>query len=207
MIKLLGIKQGMTSIFTEAGKAIPVTVLEVGPCPISQVKTIEKDGYRAVQICFADGKKVKNMSKPEAGHLKAAGVDAARHLQEFRVDQIEEGMAVGKVLTLAEIDAKVPVTVVGTSKGRGFAGGMKRHGFKGHRASHGEEKHHRTNGSLASSARLTHVWKGKRMSGHYGVDRKTIKNLQIIRLDLEKNLLIVRGSVPGFSGSLVEVHQ
>jgi large subunit ribosomal protein L3 len=124
----------------------------------------------------------------------------------MRLDDVE-GYALGSSLTVEKLDEKLPVDIVGTTKGRGFAGGMKRHGFSGHRASHGEEKHHRTNGSLASSARLTHVWKGKRMAGHMGNVRETIKNLRIIKIDIEKNLLIVKGSIPGFSGAKVTVVQ
>ena len=118
-----------------------------------------------------------------------------------------DGYELGKTLTVADLDEKLPVTVVGTTKGRGFAGGMKRYGFAGHRASHGEEKHHRTNGSLSSSARLTHVWKGKRMSGHMGDARQTVKNLEIVKVDAEKNLIAVKGSVPGHSDAKVTVVQ
>jgi len=138
--------------------------------------------------------------------LAKSGTGAVRFLEEIRVEDASS-FELGKSLTVESLDQAVPVTVVGTTKGRGFAGGMKRYGFAGHRASHGEEKHHRTNGSLSSSARLTHVWKGKRMSGHMGNVRHTVKNLDIIKVDVEKNLLVVKGSVPGFSGARVTVVQ
>jgi large subunit ribosomal protein L3 len=206
MIKLIGKKLGMTSFFTEEGQSIPVTVIELGPCPVTQIKTVERDGYSAVQIAYADGMKQKNLTKPVAGHLSKSGTSAVRFLEEIRIEDAS-AFELGASLTVERLDEALPVTVVGTTKGRGFAGGMKRHGFKGHRASHGEEKHHRTNGSLSSSARLTHVWKGKRMSGHMGNVRQTVKNLDIIKVDLEKNLLVVKGSVPGFSGARVTVVQ
>lgn len=206
MIKLIGKKLGMTSVYTEAGESVPVTVIELGPCPVTQIKTVERDGYSAVQIAYADGMKEKNLSKPVAGHLAKSGTAPVRFLEEIRVEDASS-FELGSALTVEKLDQALPVTVVGTTKGRGFAGGMKRHGFAGHRASHGEEKHHRTNGSLSSSARLTHVWKGKRMSGHMGNVRQTVKNLDIIKVDAEKNLLVVKGSVPGFSGARVTVVQ
>ncbi|MBF0197743.1 MAG: 50S ribosomal protein L3 [Planctomycetes bacterium] len=206
MLKLIGKKMGMTSIFDEDGNMIPVTVLQMGPCPVTQIKTVERDGYSAVQIAYADGMKKNNVSKPVAGHLEKSGVEAMRVFEEIRTDDVES-YELGKELTVEIIDEGVSVSVVGTSKGRGFTGGMKRYGFAGHRASHGEEKHHRTNGSLSSAARLTHVWKGKRMSGHMGVDRKTIKNLDVVKVDKEKNIIVVKGSVPGHSGALVTVVQ
>lgn len=205
MVKLIGKKLGMTSVFNEDGAMIPVTLIELGPCPVTQVKTVEKDGYEAYQIGFADGKKKKGMSKPLAGHIKASGSEALRKLIEVRAST--EGMEPGKVLTVSEFDEKVPVSVIATTKGRGFAGGVKRYGFRGGDASHGEEKHHRTNGSLSSAARLTHVWKGKRMSGHYGNVRQTVKNLEIVKIDEEKNILVVKGSVPGHSGGTLVVVQ
>ena len=157
-------------------------------------------------FAFADGKKEKNTSKALKGHFAKAGVEVSRYVEELRVDSVE-GYEVGQELTVSSLDEKVPVSVVGTTKGRGFAGGMKRYGFAGHRASHGEEKHHRTNGSLSSSARLTHVWKGKRMSGHYGNVRQTVKGLEVVKVDAEKNLLVVKGAVPGHSGAKVTVVQ
>ena len=205
-MKLIGKKLGMTSMFDENGASVPVTLIELGPCPVTQVKTVDRDGYSAVQIAFADGKKERNVSKPLAGHLKKSETGPVRFMEEFR---IEEGVEyeLGSTLTIEKLDENLPVTVEGTTKGRGFAGGMKRHGFKGHRASHGEEKHHRTNGSLSSSARLTHVWKGKRMAGHMGNVKESIKGLSIVKIDAEKNLLVLKGSIPGHSGAKVTVVQ
>lgn len=205
MIKLIGKKLGMTSVYKN-GVSTPVTVIELGPCPVTQIKTVERDGYSAVQIGFANKMKMKNVTKPIAGHLAKAGVTPVRHLEEMRLDDVQ-GYEMGAILTVERLDEKLPVNIIGTTKGRGFAGAMKRHGFAGGPASHGCEKRHRTNGSLASSARLTHVWKGKRMSGHMGNVRETIKNLEIIKVDVEKNLLIVKGSIPGFSGAKVTVVQ
>jgi large subunit ribosomal protein L3 len=206
MIKLIGKKLGMTTMFDKAGASVPVTLIEVGPCPVTQIKTVDRDGYSAVQIALADGMKGKNLSKPLVGHLKKSETGPVRFLQEFRVDGVAD-YELGSTLTLEKLDKNLPVTVVGTTKGRGFAGAVKRYGFAGHRASHGEEKHHRTNGSLASSARLTHVWKGKRMSGHMGDVQQSIKGLSIVQIDVEKNLLVVKGSVPGHSGAKVTVVQ
>jgi large subunit ribosomal protein L3 len=206
-MKIIGKKLGMTSVFTEDGESVAVTLIELGPCKVTQLKSADgPDGYNAVQISFADGKKEKNTSKALKGHFSKAGVEVSRYVEEERVDSID-GYEIGQVVSVADLDEALPVIVVGTSKGRGFAGGMKRHGFAGHRASHGEEKHHRTNGSLSSSARLTHVWKGKRMSGHMGNVRLTVKNLDIIKVDAEKNLLVVKGCVPGHSGAKVTVVQ
>ena len=205
MIKLIGKKLGMTSIFKN-GVSTPVTLIELGPCPVTQIKTVERDGYSAVQIGFADGMKAKNVGKPIAGHLQKAGVTPVRFLEEIRIDDIA-GYDLGSMVTVSKLDALLPVDVIGNTKGRGFAGAVKRYNFRGGPASHGCEKRHRTNGSLASSARLTHVWKGKRMSGHMGDVRETIKNLEIIKVDAEKNLLIVKGSIPGFSGAKVTVVQ
>jgi large subunit ribosomal protein L3 len=205
-MKLIGKKLGMTSMFDENGASVPVTLIELGPCPITQVKTVDRDGYSAVQIAFADGKKERNVSKPLAGHLKKSETGPVRFMEEFRIEEGAE-YELGSTLTIEKLDENLPVTVEGTTKGRGFAGGMKRHGFKGHRASHGEEKHHRTNGSLSSSARLTHVWKGKRMAGHMGNVKESIKGLSIVKIDAEKNLLVLKGSIPGHSGAKVTVVQ
>lgn len=207
MLKIIGKKLGMTSVFTEKGNCIAVTLIELGPCKVTQIKTQDgPDGYNAIQLSFADGMKEKNTSKALRGHFAKAGVEVSRHLEELRLDSVE-GYELGQTIGVADLDLNQSVEVVGTTKGRGFTGGMKRHGFSGHRASHGEEKHHRGNGSLASSARLTHVWKGKRMSGHMGNVRQTVQNLQIFKIDAEKNLLVVKGCIPGHSGAKVTVVQ
>jgi len=207
MLKIIGKKLGMTSVFTEGGDCVAVTVIELGPCKVTQIKSAEgPDGYNAIQLSYADGMKEKNTSKALKGHFEKSGAEVSRYLEELRVDSVS-GYELGQVISVADLDEKLVVEVAANSKGRGFAGGMKRHNFKGHRASHGEEKHHRTNGSLSSSARLTHVWKGKRMSGRMGNVRKTVKGLDIIKVDAEKNLLVVKGSVPGHSGAKVTVVQ
>ncbi len=206
MLTLLGKKMGMTSVFAEGGATIPVTIVEVEPNTITQLKTVERDGYSAVQIGIKDGMKEKNLSKAVKGHLKKTNSEPMRTMIEFRSDEVA-GLEEGGTISLDKLVVGAVVDVVGTTKGRGFTGGMKRHGFKGHRASHGEEKHHRTNGSISSTARLTHVWKGKRMSGHMGNVRQTVKNIEVIDIDLEKNILVLKGSIPGHSGSTVMVVQ
>jgi len=206
MLTLLGKKMGMTSIFAEDGTVLPVTIVEVEPNVITQLKTVERDGYSAVQVGIKDGMKEKNLSKPVRGHLKKTSSEPMRTMIEFRTDDLD-GLEEGASIGLEKLTVGSNIDVIGTTKGRGFTGGMKRHGFKGHRASHGEEKHHRTNGSISSTARLTHVWKGKRMSGHMGNVRQTVKNIKVIEIDLEKNILVLKGSIPGFSGSTVMVVQ
>ena len=205
MIKLIGKKLGMTTLFDEKGVMIPVTLIELGPCPVTQVKTVENDGYEAYQIGFADKMKKKNLTKAVAGHLAKSGVEPMRTFTEVRGSI--DGVAVGKVITVQDLNPATTVTVVGNTKGRGFAGAVKRYNFRGGPASHGCEKRHRTNGSLGSSARLTHVWKGKRMSGHMGNVAHNIKNLKIQKIDAEKNLLVIKGSIPGYSGATVIVMQ
>jgi large subunit ribosomal protein L3 len=206
MLKLLGKKMGMTSVFEADGTVVPVTILEVEPNTITQVKTVERDGYSAVQIAIKDGMKEKNLSKSVKGHLKKTDSAPMRTMVEFRADDVS-AFEEGSTIAIDSLNEASPVDVIGTTKGRGFTGGVKRHGFKGHRASHGEEKHHRTNGSISSTARLTHVWKGKRMSGHMGDVRQTVKNLQIVEINAEKNILVIKGSIPGHSGSTVMVVQ
>jgi large subunit ribosomal protein L3 len=206
MLKLLGKKMGMTSFFEEDGTIVPVTIVELEPNTVTQIKTVERDGYSAVQVGMKDGMKDKNLSKSVKGHLKKTNSDPMRTMIEFRAEDtsaFEEGSVIG----LDNLNEAMQVDVIGTTKGRGFTGGMKRHGFKGHRASHGEEKHHRTNGSISSTARLTHVWKGKRMSGHMGDVQQTVKNLDIVEINKEKNILVIKGSIPGHSGSTVMVVQ
>lgn len=205
-MKLLGTKLGMTSVFADDGSSVPVTLVEVQPNSITQIKTVERDGYSAIQVGIQDGMKEKNLSKAVKGHLKKTEAAPMRTMIEFRVDDTE-GYEEGATLGLDKLVETKTIDVIGTTKGRGFAGGMKRYGFAGHRASHGEEKHHRTNGSISSTARLTHVWKGKRMSGHMGDVQQTVKNLDIVKIDSEKNLLVIKGSIPGHSGATVTVVQ
>ena len=194
---LLGTKLEMTQIFDETGKVIPVTLIEVGPSVVTQVKTVEKDGYDAVQIGY--GKK-KKLTKPLRGHLKDAG--SLRWIREYRI-AAGEGKSGDKIdITFFEEGDKVLLS--GTSKGKGFQGVVKRHGFAGLRKTHGTKKKHRSAGSIGSQF-PQHVRKGKRMAGRMGSDRVTRRSVRIIKIDTENNLIAVKGAVPGSRGSLVEI--
>jgi len=189
---LIGRKLGMTQIFDEQGLARPVTVIEAGPCVVTQIRSQDKDGYEAVQLGYGIAKK---LNKPEQGHVKASGhlVKTLREVKAESYDGIEIGQ-VFKADTFAEGEI---VDVTGTSKGRGFQGGMKRHGFSGQQKTHGQSDRWRAPGSIGSSATPGRVMKGKRMAGHMGNARVTVQNLKILRVDVERNLLLVEGSVPG----------
>jgi large subunit ribosomal protein L3 len=197
---LMGRKLGMTQIFDESGQAIPVTVLKVGPCVVTQVRTQERDGYEAIQLGFEESKR---LNSPDRGHQKAAG-SSMRHLREVKATDIS-GYEIGQVVdcSLFTVGGKVDVTA--TSKGKGFAGVVKRHGFAGGPKTHGQSDRHRAPGSIGSSATPGRVFKGMRMAGRMGNERTTVQNLTIERVDAEKNLLLVRGSVPGSNQSLVIV--
>ncbi len=201
---MIGKKIGMTSAFSPDGRLVPVTVVQVGPCVVTQVKTIEKDGYTAVQLGF-DEKPVESLSKPVAGHLKKACDKGFKVLKEFRtptVDGVEPGATVN--LDMFAIGEKV--TVSGTSKGRGFQGTIKRHGFSRGPETHGN-RNHRKPGSIGNSAWPAKVIKGKRMPGHMGVDRETVKNLTIVDIKHKDNLLLLRGAVPGPKTGILEIHK
>jgi large subunit ribosomal protein L3 len=200
---LLGKKVGMTRVFDEKGAALPVTVLEIGPCLVMQVKDQEKDGYCAVQIGFGRKKRAR-ANKPETGHAKKASVEPATFVREVRLDS-SEGFAPGQELTLKSFEKAARVTVTGWSKGRGFTGVMKRWNFRGQKASHGVSKVHRRPGSIGQSADPSRVLKGTKMPGRKGVDRTTVKNLDVARVDEENNLLLVKGAVPGPNGGYVIV--
>ena len=189
---LIGRKLGMTQIFDEQGLARPVTVIEAGPCVVTQVRSQEKDGYEAVQLGYGVAKK---LNKPEQGHVKASGhlVKTLREVKAETYDDIEVGQ-VFKADTFTEGEI---VDVTGTSKGRGFQGGMKRHGFSGQQKTHGQSDRWRAPGSIGSSATPGRVMKGKKMAGQMGNVRVTVQNLKILRIDAERNLLLVEGSVPG----------
>lgn len=204
---LLGRKVGMTQIFDETtGNAVGVTVLEVGPCPVVQVKTPEKDGYHAVQLGFGEVKE-KNVSKPLRGHFKKAGVAGRRYLREVRLGEPAEHK-VGDELKVNLFDGVQQVDVTGTSIGKGFAGGMKRWNFGGQRASHGNSKNHRTVGGIGRQYSVHKgVPKGKRMAGHLGDERVTVIGLKIVRVDPENNLLLVKGAVPGAKNGLVLIRK
>ena len=201
-VALLGKKIGMTQVFDENDRLIPVTVIEAGPCPVTQVKSEEKDGYNAIQIGYRP-QKSQRLSKAALGHFKKAGVDPVAELQEFRTNG-DNGLNVGDVLTVDRFDAGQKIDVVGISKGRGFQGVVKRYGFDGGPASHGS-MFHRRGGSFGMCQWPGHVIKGKKMPGHMGDVRRTVQNLQIVKVDAEKNLILIKGSVPGSRGSLVTV--
>lgn len=202
---LIGKKIGMTSVFSADGKNVPCTVIEAGPCVVTQVKTVENDGYEAVQVGFQE-KKEKHTSKPEAGHFKAAGVAPQRHLVEFK--GFEQEFKLGDAITVEMFEADTFVDVVGTSKGKGFQGVVKRHGFGGvGQATHGQHNRLRAPGSLGASSYPSRVFKGMRMAGRTGGDQVTVQNLQILKVIPEHNLVLIKGSVPGAKGSIVIINK
>lgn len=205
MTEILGKKVGMTQIVDEKGVIIPVTVIEAGPCYVTQKKTVENDGYSAIQLGFGDLRQ-KSLNKPKAGHLKKSGAPAVKYLREFRVanpDDYQEGQ---------KIDASIfasgdVVDVIGTSKGKGFAGGVKRHGFSGGPKTHGQSDRWRAPGSIGAGTTPGRVWKGTRMAGRMGNDRVTVQNLKVALVDVEKNVIAVRGAVPGAKNGLIIVRK
>jgi large subunit ribosomal protein L3 len=205
MAEILGKKVGMTQIVDEKGIIIPVTVIEAGPCYVTQKKTVENDGYSAIQLGFGDLRQ-KSLNKPKAGHLKKSGAPAVKYLREFRVanpDDYQEGQ---------KIDASIFATgdvvdVIGTSKGKGFAGGVKRHGFSGGPKTHGQSDRWRAPGSVGAGTTPGRVWKGTKMAGRMGNDRVTVQNLKVALVDVEKNVIAVRGAVPGAKNGLVIVRK
>ncbi len=198
---ILGRKIGMTQIFDEEGHAVPVTVIEAGPCRVAQTKTPEKDGYTAAQLAFGEAKRT---NKPIAGHYSKAGIPPARHLVELRLESLED-YALGSEIKADVFEPGEIVDVIGVTKGKGFAGVMKRHGFKGLSATHGTQRKHRSPGSIGGCATPARVFKGTRMAGHMGHTRVTTLNLKVIKVDPERNLMLVRGAVPGPRGGLVMV--
>jgi len=201
---ILGKKVGMTQIFNEDGEAVPVTVIEAGPCYVTQVKTPEQDGYRAVQLGFGEVKS-QRLSGGEKGHLARNDLTALRHLREFhlRDEEVEEGTRI--LVDVFEVGDRVDV--VGTSKGRGFAGVVKRYGFAGGPKTHGQSDRQRAPGSIGGTTGQSEVWKGQQMPGRMGGVRVTAQNLRVELVDPERNLLAVRGSIPGANGKLVIVKQ
>lgn len=196
-IGLIGRKVGMTRIFTEDGVSIPVTVIEVAGNRVTQVKTLETDGYRALQVTTGT-KKANRITKPEAGHFAKSGVEAGRGLWEMRlVDGEGEGIEVGAELNVDIFADVAKVDVTGQSKGKGFQGGVKRWNFRTQDMTHGNSLSHRSNGSIGQNQTPGRVFKGKKMSGHMGTERVTTQNLVVVRVDVERNLLLVRGAVPG----------
>lgn len=197
---MIGRKVGMTQVFDETGVAYPVTVIECGPNVVTQIKTAEKDGYEAVQLGFGLDKR---LNRPEQGHRKASGF-MSRTLREVKADNIGD-LEVGQVFTSDVFTEGQLVDVTGISKGRGFQGGVKRHGFRGGPKTHGQSDRLRAPGSIGSSATPGRVFKGLKMAGRMGTDRVTVQNLQVLRVDPERNLLLVKGSVPGHNDSVVIV--
>lgn len=194
MSGIIGRKLGMTQIFDESGAVVPVTVIEAGPCPVVQVRTEDKDGYAAVQLGFG-AQKDSRAPRAEKGHAAKAGLEAApRVLKEFRFD---DAPAVGENVTVDGFERGIRVKVTGVTKGRGFQGVMKRHGFGGGRASHGATRVHRAPGSIGAGTNPSRVIKGKKMPGHMGHAQQTVRNLLVAKVDAERNLLYVRGAVPG----------
>ena len=196
-IGLIGRKVGMTRIFTEDGVSIPVTVIEVAGNRVTQVKTLETDGYRALQVTTGT-KKANRITKPEAGHFAKSGVEAGRGLWELRLADGEgEGIEVGAELNVGIFADVAKVDVTGQSKGKGFQGGVKRWNFRTQDMTHGNSLSHRSNGSIGQNQTPGRVVKGKKMSGHMGAERVTTQNLDVVRVDVERNLLLVKGAVPG----------
>ncbi len=198
---ILGEKLGMTQIFNEEGHAVPVTVIKAGPCRVVQVKTEETDGYRAVQLAFAERKRP---SKPAAGHFGKAGVEPTRYLVELRTDDAAD-YAPGQDVTVDAFQVGERTDVIAVSKGKGFAGVMKRHGFKGLSASHGTKRKHRSPGAIGACATPSRVFRGMRMAGQMGNARVTVLNLEVVEADAERGLLLLKGAVPGPVGGLVMV--
>ncbi|MCG9126418.1 50S ribosomal protein L3 [Candidatus Poribacteria bacterium] len=202
---IIGRKVGMTQVFEDSGKAIPVTVIEAGPCPVVQVKTQERDGYQAVQLGF--GKRKENKcNNPRRGQFAKAGVEPVRVLREFTVESLED-VSVGDTVDASLFSEGEMVDVTGTSKGHGFTGVVKRYGFKGGRKSHGGEQDLRRTGSIGASATPSRVFKGKRMPGRYGAKRHTVQNLQVIQADPERNLLVIKGGIPGPTNGLLLIRK
>src|SRR5437870_2695557 len=200
---ILGTKLGMTQIYTEDSRVVPVTVIQAGPCLVTQVKTKERDGYEAVQLAFAEARKGK-ANRPATGHFQAAGVKPQRYLVELRTDQAGQ-YSPGQQITVDIFQPGDRTDVIGVSKGKGFSGPMKRHGFAGMGGSHGTERKHRSPGSIGASATPSRVFKGTRMAGQMGNERVTVLNLQVVSSDPERHLLLLRGAVPGAAGSLVMI--
>jgi len=203
-IGIVGRKSGMTRIFAEDGASIPVTVIEVEPNRITQIKTAETDGYTAVQVT-AGTRKASRLTKSETGHFAKASVEAGRGLWEFRMDSVE-GLEVGGEVTAETFEAGQKVDITGTSKGKGFQGGVKRWNFHMQDATHGNSISHRAPGSIGQCQTPGRVFKGKKMAGHMGAEQVTTQNLEVVRVDLERNLLLVKGAVPGAPGGDVVVN-
>src|SRR6185295_10750368 len=199
---IIGKKLGMTQLFAEDGTVTPVTVIKAGPCIVVQKKTVNTDGYDAVQLGLVEEKPPRRVNKPTEGHFKRAGVPPTRVLREVRIESSDEATSVGDKVLVDMFNENDLVDVNGKSKGRGFAGFIKRHGFHGGRATHGS-MFHRAPGGIGASAYPSRVFKGTKMAGHMGDERKTIKNLRVVSVDAANNLLMIRGALPGPAGAYV----
>ena len=202
MKTIIGKKIGMTQIFDETGKVIPVTVIEAGPCVVAQVKTVETDGYNAIQLGFGDVKESK-LNKPERGHFAKANLGLKKHLREFRVEDFED-VTVGTEIKADSFEAGDKIDVQGTTKGKGFQGVIKRHGQSRGPMGHGS-MYHRRPGSMGPTSTPGRVFKGKKLPGHMGRVTVTIQNLDVVRVDLDKNVILVKGSVPGPKGAILKI--
>ncbi|MDP2877517.1 MAG: 50S ribosomal protein L3 [Holophaga sp.] len=202
---IIGRKLGMTQIFNEKGQVVPVTVIQAGPCVVVQRKTNEKDGYEAIQVGYVDPQGGKRASKPEKGHCEKRGVAPVRVIRELKVDA-DSAIKEGDSILVTQFEEKSKVHVTGISKGKGFAGVIKRHHFKGGRETHGS-MFHRAPGSIGGSSYPSRVWPGMRMPGHLGASQVTVRNLEIAKVDVENNLLLIKGAVPGPKGGYVVIKQ
>jgi large subunit ribosomal protein L3 len=203
---ILGEKLGMTQVFDDQARAIPVTVIKAGPCRVVQIKSVEGDGYGAIQIAFRELPERK-VNRPLSGHFSAAGIPPHRHLVELRVDDPSQ-YEVGQEISVADVLTKGSrADVAGISKGKGFAGVIKRHNFAGQGASHGAHRIHRAPGSIGACATPSRVFKGLRLPGHMGAEKRTVLNLEVVDVDAERGLLLLRGAVPGAKGSVVLVRE
>ena len=203
-VGIVGRKCGMTRVFNDDGVSIPVTVIEVDPNRVTQVKSDETDGYAAIQVAVGT-RRPSRVSKPVAGHYAKAGVEAGRGLWEFRLDGSDEQFEVGSTVTVERFESGQIVDVTGTSKGKGFQGGVKRWNFSMQDATHGNSLSHRAPGSIGQNQTPGRVFKGKKMAGHMGAERVTVQNLEVVRVDVERNLLLIKGAVPGAPGGDVVV--
>lgn len=203
-IGLVGRKSGMTRVFTDEGVSVPVTVVEVSPNRVTQIKDLDSDGYRAIQVT-AGSRRASKVSKSEAGHFAKAGVEAGNGLWEFRLAEGEDAPEVGAELTVERFEAGQAVDVTGKSKGKGFQGGVKRWNFRMQDATHGNSLSHRAPGSIGQCQTPGRVFKGKKMAGHMGAERVTTQGLEVVRVDAERNLLLIKGAVPGAPGGDVVV--
>ncbi len=205
MKRILGKKVGMTQIFDENGEVIPVTVIEAGPCYVTQKKTTDKDGYNAIQLGFGEVSE-KRLTQPEAGHLKKSSAPLVKYLREFQVAD-PEAYEDGQKIDVSVFEVGDRVDVIGTGKGKGFAGVVKRHGFRGGPKTHGQSDRWRAPGSVGAGSTPGRVFKGVRMAGQMGNERVTVQNLKVVLVDAEKNLLALRGSIPGAKNGLVIIRE